>query len=75
METDTCSVPIAQKLTASVYHVCDKANTEQIYLHLQKTIAKLPKAVHALVVLDNTSWHTFKKLKVPDNVWLLHLLL
>ena len=26
-----------------------------------------------MIVLDNASWHAFKKLKVPENVWLLHL--
>ena len=42
-------------------------------LQLQQSSAELPKGVHALIVLDNASWYTSKKLRVPDKVWLLHL--
>ena len=56
-----------------VHHVCDKANTEQVNLHLQQICAKPPKWVHKVIVLDSANWHTSKKLKVPDHSWLLHL--
>ena len=73
MEIATCSVPFPQTPDFTLYNVCDKANTEQMDLHLQQICANLPKGVRALIVLDNASWHTSKKLKVPDNVWLFHL--
>ena len=56
-----------------VYLVCDKANTEQITLHLQQISAGLPKGLHELDVLDKASWHKSNKLLVLDNVGLLRL--
>ena len=73
MEAATCSTPFAQITGSIVYKVCHRVNTEQMNLHLQQISARLPESRHALIVLDNASWHRSKTLQVPDNVWLLHL--
>ena len=70
METTTYSDPFPQIQAASSTVFATRRAPN---LHLQQISAKLPKVVHALVVSNNASWHTSKKLKVPDNVWLLHL--
>ena len=50
------------------------ANTEAMNLHLQEISTQVTPGAHAVLVLDNAGWHqTGGRLKVPDNISLLHL--
>jgi len=56
-------------------HAClmPLANTEVMSLYLENFSRHLSKDVHAILVLDRAGWHIAKKLRVPENITLLHL--
>ncbi len=50
------------------------ANAEMMNLHLIEISGKVAPGAHALMVVDGAGWHqTGDKLRVPDNITLLHL--
>ena len=49
------------------------ANTETMNIQLADFSRQLEPDVHAILVTDQAGWHTTKRLKVPDNVTLVHL--
>lgn len=57
----------------AVGHVCEKANTCEMNVHLEMISAKVKPGNHAVVVLDGAGWHRSKALERPANVSLLHL--
>lgn len=48
-------------------------NTDVMNAFLQQFSAELPLDVHAVMVLDRAGWHVAGKLRVPDNITLVHL--
>jgi hypothetical protein len=49
-------------------------NTEMMNLHLVEISLNVAPGAHALLVVDGAGWHqTGDKLRIPDNVTLLHL--
>jgi hypothetical protein len=49
-------------------------NTEMMNLHLVEISVNVAPGAHALLVVDGAGWHqTGDKLRIPDNVTLLHL--
>ncbi len=57
----------------AVGHVCGRANTDEMNVHLEMISAKVKPGNHAVVVLDGAGWHRSRALVVPGNVSLLHL--
>lgn len=54
--------------------VLPAANADAMNLHLQEISTRVTPGAHAVLVLDGAGWHqTGGKLKVPDNLSLLHL--
>lgn len=54
--------------------VLPHANTDAMTLHLAEISRHVAAGAHAVVVLDGAGWHqTGERLRVPDNVTLLHL--
>jgi len=49
------------------------ADTEAMNMHLMEISKGIRKETHAIVVLDKASWHTTKKLKIPENLTLFPL--
>jgi transposase len=50
------------------------ANTEMMNLHLAEISASVAPGAHAILVVDGAGWHqTGQRLKVPENISLLHL--
>jgi putative transposase len=41
--------------------------------HLEAIAATVTPGAHAVLLLDKASWHTTRKLPVPDNITLLPL--
>jgi transposase len=48
-------------------------NIDSMNAFLTQFSRELRKDVHAVLVLDRAGWHTSSKLKIPDNVTLIHL--
>lgn len=48
-------------------------NTPAMQAHLEEIGATVAPGAHAIVLLDQVSWHTFKHLAVPANITLLPL--
>jgi putative transposase len=53
-------------ITASV-------NTDAMNAFLASFSGELPPDVHAVMILDRAGWHVSSKLKIPDNLSLIHL--
>lgn len=54
--------------------VLPKANAQAMNLHLQEISTQVSPGAHAVLLLDRAGWHkTGGKLRVPDNLSLLHL--
>jgi transposase len=54
--------------------VLPHANAHAMNLHLREISTQVAPGAHAVLVLDRAGWHrTRGKLKVPDNITLLHL--
>lgn len=53
-----------------IFSECD---TEIMQIFLNEVSRKIPLGRHAVLVLDQAAWHTTDKLKLPDNISLLHL--
>jgi transposase len=49
------------------------ANTDAMLVHLEHISAKVPQGRHAVLVLDQASWHTTKRLQKFTNLTLLSL--
>ncbi len=50
------------------------ANAEMMNLHLTEISRNVTPGAHAVLTIDGASWHqTGDKLRVPDNISLLHL--
>ena len=50
------------------------ANTKMMNLHLAEISANIAPGAHGLLTVDGAGWHrTGDKLRVPDNITLLHL--
>ena len=50
------------------------ANAWSMNLHLQEISSQVAQGAHAVVVLDGAGWHqTGGRLRLPDNISLLHL--
>jgi transposase len=50
------------------------ANAEMMNLHLAEISSNVTPAAHAVLTIDGAGWHqTGDKLRVPDNITLLHL--
>lgn len=50
------------------------ANADMMTLHLAEISANVAPGAHALLTIDGAGWHqTGDKLRVPDNITLLHL--
>jgi transposase len=50
------------------------ANAEMMNLHLAEISANVASGAHAILTVDGAGWHqTGDKLRVPDNITLLHL--
>ena len=50
-----------------------KANTRAMQLHLDEISRRVAAGHHGVVVMDQASWHTTDKLRVPDNLSILLL--
>ena len=62
----------ARKIGAAL--VLPFANAAMMNLHLAEISARVAPGAHAVLMLDGAGWHqTGDKLRVPDNVTLLHL--
>jgi len=48
-------------------------NTEVMNAFLEQFSGELPGDVHAALVLDRAGWHVSGKLRVPENITLIHL--
>jgi len=55
---------------AMIFSECD---TEVMQLFLNEVSKKIPVGRHAVLILDQASWHTTENLKSPSNISLLHL--
>jgi transposase len=54
--------------------ILPEVNTEAMNLHLAEIGRNVAPGAHAVVVLDGAGWHqTRGRLRIPDNVSLLHL--
>jgi transposase len=54
--------------------VLPTADAEMMILHLAEISARVRPGAHAILVLDGAGWHqTGGRLRVPDNITLLHL--
>lgn len=53
-----------------IFSECD---TEVMQLFLNEASARIPFGRHAVLILDQASWHTTENLKCPPNISLLHL--
>lgn len=54
--------------------VLPKANAQAMNLHLQEISTQVSPGAHAVLILDRAGWHkTGGKLRLPDNISLLHL--
>jgi hypothetical protein len=54
--------------------VLPHANAEMMNLHLAEISTNVLPAAHAVLTIDGAGWHqTGEKLRVPDNITLLHL--
>jgi transposase len=49
------------------------AETETMNAYLENFSCHLPRAEHALMVLDRAGWHRSKDLHIPSNITLLYL--
>jgi hypothetical protein len=50
------------------------ANAHMMKLHLAEISASVAPGAHAVLIIDGAGWHqTGDKLRVPDNITLLHL--
>ena len=50
------------------------ANADMMNLHLAEISANVAPGAHAVLIIDGAGWHqTGDKLRVPDNITLLHL--
>src|SRR4051794_7453912 len=50
------------------------ANADMMNLHLAEISANVAPGAHAVLIIDDAGWHqTGDKLRVPDNITLLHL--
>ena len=56
--------------TALVLSDCD---TEMMQLFVNEVSKQIPLGRHGVLILDKASWHTTDKLKLPENISLLHL--
>lgn len=48
-------------------------NTEAISMNLEEIAFHVAPATHAVVILDQTGWHSFTELVVPPNITLMPL--
>jgi len=54
--------------------VLPSVNAEAMNLHLAEISTQVAPGAHAVVTLDGAGWHqTGSKLKLPDNISILHL--
>jgi hypothetical protein len=53
--------------------VMPKANTRAMQLHLEEISRRVAAGHHGVVVMDQASWHTTDKPRVPDNLSILLL--
>lgn len=54
--------------------VMPRANAEAMNKHLAEIATQVAPGCHAVLILDGAGWHqTGGKLRVPDNITLLHL--
>jgi transposase len=58
---------------ASSAMLAPDVNTDYMNAHLQFISAQVTKGSHGILVLDQAGWHVAKRLKVPQNLTLLHL--
>ena len=55
---------------AMIFSECD---TEVMQMFLNEVSVRIPFGRHAVLILDQASWHTTENLKCPLNISLLHL--
>ena len=53
--------------------VLSECDTEMMQLFLDEVSRKIPIGRHGVLILDQAGWHTTERLKLPENLSLLHL--
>ena len=53
--------------------VMPHANAEALSLHLREISKEVAAGAHAVLVLDGAGYHVAGKLRIPENITLLHL--
>ena len=42
-------------------------------IHLKHVSANIPKGKHAVIIMDQASWHTTKSINIFNNITIIHL--
>jgi len=64
---------VAPERGAGAAVVMPKANTRAMQLHLEEISRRVAAGHHGVVVMDQASWHTTDKLRLPANLSILLL--
>lgn len=61
----------SQKKCAGIIVPC--ANGHALEEHLKEIAYHIPEGRHAVVIMDQAGWHATQKIKIPENISILHL--
>ena len=64
---------VCPALDKAVGLILPVANTDAMLVHLEHISAEIPEGRHAILILDQASWHTTKRLRKFNNLTLLSL--
>ena len=64
---------ICPALGKAVGLVMPNANTDATQRHLDLISQEITDQAHGVLIMDRATWHTTKKLKIPDNITIIYL--